>query len=96
MQGGVHHGRGLGVVLAGPEGQVLLQSVVVALRDHVQRVCHQLTGRDITWHIPQLSLTVNGCCNADIMGRDDLQSAGVVTTGADAQSCSCTQEIQPV
>ena len=75
MQGGVHHRGCLGVVLSGPEGEVLLQSIVVALCDHVQRVLHQLTAGDITWKVPQLSLSIYGCCNAHVMRRDDLQAA---------------------
>lgn len=75
MQGGVHDRGCLGVVLAGPEGEVLLQGIVVALCDQVQRVFHQLTRGDITWKIPQLSLSIYGCCNAHIMRRDDLQAA---------------------
>ena len=80
MQGSVDHGGCLGVVLAGPEGEVLLQGIIVALCDHVQRVFHQLTGGDITWKVPQLSLSIYGCCNAHIMRRDDLQAARFAMT----------------
>ncbi len=75
MQGGVHHWGCLGVVLAGPEGEVLLKGIIVALCNQVQRVSHQLTRGDITWKVPQLSLSIYGCCNAHIMRRDDLQAA---------------------
>ena len=74
MQGGVHHRGCLEVVLAGPEGEVLLQGIIVALCHQVQRVFHQLTRGDIAWKVPQLSLSIYGCCNAHIMRRDDLQA----------------------